>query len=110
MSFGAGRVLRTGIKFGLALIFFMGVLFPAAMAKAGERFEAAASYFGTTVNIAVCYPAGDREQVLAAAGRVWEEFALMHSRMNKFDPASDLSRLNQNSGQEISVDAQIYAL
>ena len=110
MILRAGCMLQAGVKLGSGLILFTGVMFPPLSARAAERLERSASYFGTTVNIVICYPEGGREKALAAAGRVWGELALIHSRMNRFDPASDLSRLNQSAGDTISVDPRIYGL
>ncbi len=75
-----------------------------------ERLESSKHYLGTTVSAVVCTDAAGRPEAQDAMDRVWSKFAQAQARMNVFDPASDVSRLNHAFGHEIVVDDVVYAL
>lgn len=98
------------LKFFLYLIAAAGVCVATSPAYATERLQESASYFGTVVNVTVCYETVQRDAALSTVKVVLQRFSDIHARMNRFDPSSDVSRINTALGQEVKVHDDVYAL
>lgn len=66
--------------------------------------------FGTVVNLKVCFEPDQSMTLESALLQVWKRFGEINSRVNTYDPASDLSRLNAAGGQAVLLDQEVVDL
>jgi thiamine biosynthesis lipoprotein len=67
-------------------------------------------FFGTVVTLKVCFEPDQSTAMESAFGQVWQRFGEINARLNTYDPASDLSRLNAAAGQAVRVNQEVADL
>ncbi|MFA5088878.1 MAG: FAD:protein FMN transferase, partial [Candidatus Omnitrophota bacterium] len=75
-----------------------------------HRYRESALLMGTTVQIDVCYTEGEEDKLQKAYQQVWARLEEVSARMSVFDPASEISRINESNGEPLEVPADIYEL
>ena len=90
-------------------IFFFGCAHPSSQ-PALKKHTQIGEFFGSVVQVDVCYGEREEDRVRQALAGVWDRFEDIHGRMSVYDPKSDMNKVNGSYPEPVAVGADTYGL
>ena len=94
----------------VAFVSLMFVVFGLNGCSTQDKHSEQMAVIGTFVRVDVCRQGHRGEKIQKAMAQVWDRFEEIGMRMNAYDSASDVGRINEAAGRPVGVHEDVYKL